>query len=268
MPGPVKKLALEYGLQVHQPESLKTEDAEQVLRQLAPDIMVVVAYGLILPASILAIPTHGCLNIHASLLPRWRGAAPIQRAIEAGDRETGITIMQMDVGLDTGDMLLSKTCQIEDSDTAQTLHDRLSQLGADAIVEALAKLDTLKPQPQDDSQANYASKLNKAEAVIDWSRPALVLQRKIRALNPWPVASTSWQGKRLRIWNAQLQLPTRASNTDKTAGTILGDNPEGILVQTGDGTLLLTELQAEGGKRMPARDFLNGNPMNSGQLLG
>lgn len=266
MPSPVKQVALEYGLPVHQPETLKTPDAEQALRQLAPDIMVVVAYGLILPATILAIPAHGCLNIHASLLPRWRGAAPIQRAIEAGDAETGVTIMQMDAGLDTGAMLLTKRCPITDTDTAQSVHDRLSVLGAEAIVEALTRLDKLDAVAQDDGLASYAAKLSKAEAVIDWSQPAAVIQRKIRALNPWPVTTTTWQGKRLRIWNAR--LPDRETVSHSRPGTILDCGHDGICVQAGEGSLLLTELQAEGGKAMPARDFLNGNAMNVGQHLG
>ncbi|MBE9515389.1 MAG: methionyl-tRNA formyltransferase [Proteobacteria bacterium] len=270
-PSPVKQLALEQGLPVYQPDSLKTPEAGQVLRELAPDIMVVVAYGLILPETILAIPKHGCLNIHASLLPRWRGAAPIQRAIEAGDAETGVTIMQMDAGLDTGDMLLAQRCTITDADSAQSLHDKLSSLGADAIVEALDKLQNgqLQPQKQNDAESTYAAKLSKAEATIDWSQSALNIQRKIRALNPWPVAVSHWQGKRLRLWNAAVVADNKNSDVqaDTITGTIICTDATGIEVQTGEGSLLLTELQAEGGKALAAKDFLNGNPMSPGQTL-
>ena len=265
-PGPVKQLALDRGLPVHQPETLKTAEAEQTLSELAPDVMVVVAYGLILPKSILAIPPHGCLNIHASLLPRWRGAAPIQRAIEAGDTETGVTIMQMDAGLDTGDMLLTRRCAVSDTDTAQTLHDKLAALGANTIVDALDKLQSgqLQSQPQEASEANYASKLSKAEAAIDWSQSAAVIQQKIRALNPWPVAVCHWQGKRLRLWNA---LTCKDDTGQQPPGTIISVGAGGIEVSTGEGNVLLTELQAEGGKVLSAWDFVNGNPIRSGQVL-
>jgi methionyl-tRNA formyltransferase len=265
-PGPVKQLALDHGLPVYQPESLKTPEAEQALSELAPDIMVVVAFGLILPEAILAIPTHGCLNIHASLLPRWRGAAPIQRAIEAGDTETGITIMQMDAGLDTGAMLLTLRCPVSETDTAQILHDKLATLGAKAIVDALDKLQSgqLQPQQQDEANANYARKLSKAEAAIEWSQSAAGIQRKIRALNPWPVATCQWQGKRLRLWNA---VNGNGQPGSQAPGTIINVGATGIEVQTGDGTVLLIELQAEGGKVLSAGDFVNGNPISTGHIL-
>ena len=265
-PGPVKQLALDHGLPVYQPESLKTSEAQQALRELAPDIMVVVAYGLILPEAILAIPSLGCLNIHASLLPRWRGAAPIQRAIEADDTETGVTIMQMDAGLDTGAILLTLPCAINETDTAQILHDKLATLGAKAIVAALDKLQSgqLQPQQQDEANANYAGKLSKAEAAIDWSQSAAVIQRKIRALNPWPVATSYWQGKRLRLWNAVIG---NSQAEAKAPGTIINVDAAGIEVQAGEGTVLLTELQAEGGKALSAGAFLNGNPISTGQIL-
>lgn len=265
-PGPVKQLALDHGLPVYQPETLKTSEAQQTLRELAPDIMVVVAYGLILPEAILTIPSLGCLNIHASLLPRWRGAAPIQRAIEADDTETGVTIMQMDAGLDTGAMLLALRCPVNETDTAKILHDRLATLGANAIVDALDKLQSgqLQPQPQDEANAIYAHKLSKAEAAIDWSQSAVVIQRKIRALNPWPVATCYWQGKRLRLWNAAIG---NSQDGGKAPGTIINVGATGIEVQAGDGTVLLTELQAEGGKALSAGDFLNGNPISIGQIL-
>ncbi|MDX1811781.1 MAG: methionyl-tRNA formyltransferase, partial [Gammaproteobacteria bacterium] len=196
-PSAVKQVALEHNIPVYQPASLKDESAQQELANLNADIMVVAAYGLLLPKAVLDIPIRGCLNIHGSLLPRWRGAAPIQRAIEAGDAETGITIMQMDVGLDTGDMLLKKSCEITDADTTATLHDKLAELGGAAIVEALDLLEknALPAEKQDDAQAVYAHKLNKAEAVVNWNESAAIIQRKIRAFNPWPVAQTVYDEK-------------------------------------------------------------------------
>jgi len=234
---PVKQAALSHNLPVFQPENFKTEDAIATLQAHQADIMVVVAYGLILPKAVLDAPRQGCLNIHASLLPRWRGAAPIQRAIEAGDAQTGITIMQMAEGLDTGDSLYQIATDITDTDTAQTLHDRLSQLGAQAIVTVLKDLKRYPPQPQDESQVTYAHKLTKAEAELDWTQAAPLLQRKIHAFNPWPVAFTQLNGKPLRIWQASLQ-PKNPENLPKSPappGTILKVNKAGIDVQTGHG---------------------------------
>ena len=198
---PVKARALEHGIPVHQPLSLKRPEEQERLAALAPDVMVVVAYGLLLPPAVLAIPRLGCVNIHASLLPRWRGAAPIQRAILAGDAETGVTLMQMEKGLDTGPMLATVRCPIGPDDTAETLHDRLAALGAGALVPTLERLDRgeITAEPQDDTQACYAAKLDKAEAVLDWRRPAVELERQVRAFNPWPVAQTGFQERVLRV---------------------------------------------------------------------
>lgn len=222
-PGPVKQLALDNNILVEQPLSLKSPAEHDKLATWQADIMVVAAYGLILPRAVLTIPPLGCLNIHASLLPRWRGAAPIQRAILADDKETGITIMQMDEGLDTGAMLLKKTCPIQATDTAQVLHDRLSTLGAEAILETLIALTDLIPQQQNNELTTYAKKLDKTEAVIDWTHSATELDRQIRAFNPWPVAQTCLQDKTLRIWQA-----TPLVDNTKQPGTIVQSNKHGI----------------------------------------
>ena len=255
-PGPVKHLALQYQLPVFQPASLKTPEAIAQLRTLDADVMVVAAYGLILPPEVLSVPRLGCLNIHASLLPRWRGAAPIQRAILAGDKETGITIMQMDKGLDTGAMLLKFCCPIDQEDTAASLHDRLAALGAEAIITALDQLPTLTATPQDDSLATYAAKLTKQEAIIDWHRPAEELDRLIRAFNPWPVAQTRAKGQTLRIWAAQ----PLADSTTATPGTVIGCDKNGIDIACGRGVIRLTQLQPAGSKPMDVTAFLNGRP--------
>ncbi|MBD3609027.1 MAG: methionyl-tRNA formyltransferase [Gammaproteobacteria bacterium] len=254
----VKQLALEHHLPVHQPVSLKSEDEQALLQQYDADIMVVVAYGLLLPRAVLEIPRLGCINIHASLLPRWRGAAPIQRAIQAGDSATGVTIMQMDVGLDTGDMLLTVTTPISDTDTAQSLHDRLAELGSRAAIDALEELENGRARPikQDDAQANYAHKMEKAEAQIDWSQPAIVIDRLVRAFNPWPVAQTLFEGKTLRIWQASAVN----ESTSATPGTIISADKQGINVATGDGILRLLQIQKAGSKAMDAAAFVNGHP--------
>ena len=265
-PSPVKQLALQHQLTVLQPVSLKTAEAAAQLRALDADVMVVAAYGLLLPPEVLGIPHYGCLNIHASLLPRWRGAAPIQRAILAGDSETGITIMQMDKGLDTGAMLLKLTCPITGEDTAASLHDRLATLGAEAIITALDQLPTLTTTPQDDREATYAAKLTKQEAVIDWHRPAEELDRLIRAFNPWPVAQTSVNGQTLRIWSAQ----PLAGKANVSPGTVIGRDKQGIDVACGEGVLRLTWLQPAGSKPMDVAAFLNGRPdwLTPGKQLG
>lgn len=255
-PGPVKQLALEHQLPVLQPVSLKTPESMQQLKGLEADVMVVAAYGLLLPAQVLKLPRYGCLNIHASLLPRWRGAAPIQRAILAGDTQTGITIMQMDTGLDTGAMLLKKSCTITPEDTGASLHDRLAELGAEAIVEALAQLPDLKLTPQDESQVTYAKKLSKSEAQIDWHRSAEDIARQVRAYNPWPVAQTSANGQTLRIWAAE-ELTLQE---DAAAGQIIRLNKQGIDVACGKGMLRITRLQPAGSKPMDVAAFLNGRP--------
>ena len=259
---PVKELAVARGLPVAQPLTLKDVAAQDELRRISADAMVVAAYGLILPRAVLDIPRLGCLNIHASLLPRWRGAAPIQRAILAGDRETGITIMQMDAGLDTGAMLLTKSCAIEPDDTAQTLHDKLAVLGGAAIVEALARIGTLPPAAQDNALATYAAKLSKEEAEIDWTQPAADIARAVRAFNPFPVAFTRLDGEPLRIWAAE------AASGHGTAGHVLEADKSGIRVACGEGALLVTALQRAGGKRLSAEQFAAGGGLKAGTRLG
>ncbi len=254
-PSPVKVLAQAHGIEVRQPEKLKAEADQAALRELNADLMVVVAYGLLLPKAVLDAPRLGCINIHASLLPRWRGAAPIQRSIEAGDHETGVTIMQMDVGLDTGDMLSKHTTPIHADDTAQTLHDRLAQIGAEAVVETIAVLaaGTARPEKQDDALANYAHKMSKAEAEIDWQRPAVELDRLIRAFNPWPVAQTLLGDQVLRIWQASPIDQT----TNAAPGTLVAIDKQGIDVATGKGLLRLQRVQLPGGKPLAISDLLN-----------
>ena len=261
-PSPVKQRALELGLAVHQPEKFKTEEAKQALRDVKPDVMVVVAYGLILPASVLAIPRYGCLNIHASLLPRWRGAAPIQRAILAGDAESGVAIMQMDKGLDTGDVLRESRTPIGDDDTSQVLHDRLARLGADALMQVLDALPQAQPRKQDGAAVTYAEKLSKDEARLDWNKSAAELARAVRGYNPWPVAYAEYQGQPLRIWHAK---PVD-SGAKAAPGTVLAAGREGIDVATGDGTLRILELQPAGGRVLSAADFANGRPLQKARF--
>lgn len=260
----VKALALEHDLPVLQPVSLRDEAAQQTLADFQADVMVVVAYGLILPEPVLAAPRLACINVHASLLPRWRGAAPIQRAILAGDAQTGVTIMQMDVGLDTGDMLRKVLCAIDNTDTAQTLHDKLAAQGATALCETLAMLatGTAKPEKQNDADSNYAQKLQKAEAEIDWSQSAQALSRSVRAFNPWPVAFTRFDDKNLRIWFAEALDET----TNQTPGTVLAESRDGIDVATGDGVLRVKQLQMPGGKSLDAGQFLNAHSLLGVQL--
>ncbi len=256
MPSPVKLDAIARGIPVFQPESLKTAEAQQQLRDLQPDLMIVVAYGLILPKAVLAIPTHGCWNVHASLLPRWRGAAPIQRAIEAGDAETGVCLMQMEAGLDTGPVLLRQHTPISDTDTGGQLHDRLAQMGAQVLSDGLGLLRAgLKPVPQVQPEAGvtYAHKLDKAEARLDWSRDAAALARTVRAFNPWPVAEASLAGERVRIHGAV----AIADNLGKAPGAVIGASREGIDIACGEGALRLRVVQREGGKAITAADYLN-----------
>ncbi|MDX5335950.1 MAG: methionyl-tRNA formyltransferase [Marinobacter sp.] len=256
MPSPVKQVALDAGIPVFQPVSLKPEDAQQELAALKPDVMIVAAYGLILPKAVLDIPTHGCLNIHASLLPRWRGAAPIQRAIAAGDAETGITIMQMDEGLDTGDMLLKTSTPIHADDTGGSLHDRLADMGGKAIVEALVQLanSELAPEPQNDADANYAHKLSKEEGHIDWSRSAIEIERLIRAFNPWPGTFTDLGEQRIRLHQAS----ALDQSSDKLPGTVISREREGVEVACGTGTLKVTSVQLPGSKAQSITDLING----------
>jgi len=259
-PSAVKQLARARGLSLAQPMTLKDAAIQQQLRAVNAEVMVVAAYGLILPPPVLAIPRCGCLNIHASLLPRWRGAAPIQRALLAGDTETGITIMQMDEGLDTGAILLQQKIEIDDEDTAQTLHDKLAARGARLIVRALAT--TLTPRAQDNAQVTYAEKIRKEEAIVDWARPADDIARRIRALNPTPGAMTMLNGKRLKLWRAH---PAVAAGTP---GTVLAVNSSGIVVACGTGALAIEELQKEGGKPLTARAFLTGFDLQPGGRFG
>ena len=260
-PSPVKTLTLQSNLPVWQPESLKDVAVQQQLRDLQADVMVVAAYGLLLPAAVLNIPEHGCLNIHASLLPRWRGAAPIQRAIEAGDVESGVCIMQMDVGLDTGDVLLSRNTPIKNDATATQLHDALAVIGAEAVVEALEKLPELTAVPQLEAGVTYAQKLSKADAEIDWALGAKQIHNKIRALNPVPGAWSSLNGQVIKIWTSRvLEMSSTA-----TTGSIVAADKQGIAVQTGEGVVLIAELQASGSKRMAAAAFVAGHNDLMGQ---
>jgi methionyl-tRNA formyltransferase len=264
--GPVKQRALELGLPVEQPATLKAEAAVQRLRDRAPDLMVVVAYGLILPQAVLDVPRLGCWNIHASLLPRWRGAAPIQRAILAGDARTGITIMQMDAGLDTGPMLLVREVPIGPGECAGELHDRLSRVGAEAIVAAVSEWQAgrITPRPQPAEGASYAAKLRKEEARINWSQPAAAIARQVRAFNPWPVAETTWEGQQLRVWQAEC-VPG-ADTADAAPGTVLEGSAGRIIVATGDGALSLLQVQAAGRRVLSAAQFLNAQSLDGTRL--
>lgn len=247
----VKQLAESHDIPVFQPHSLKTPESQKELADLQPDVMVVVAYGQILPQAILDIPKWGCLNVHGSLLPRWRGAAPIQRAIWAGDSETGVTIMQMDQGLDTGPMLLKRALPIEPQDTSASLYEKLAELGPQALLEALEKLPQLQAQKQDDTQANYAHKLTKEEAKLDWAQSAAQLERNIRAFNPWPTCYFELEGELIKVWQAN------AASGKGEPGRILRTDRTGILVATGEGALNLQVLQFPGKRAMPVADVLN-----------
>ncbi|WKS97387.1 methionyl-tRNA formyltransferase [Gallibacterium anatis] len=259
-PSAVKQLALAHNLPIFQPKSLRKEEAQQQLAQLNADVMVVVAYGLILPKAVLAMPRLGCLNVHGSLLPRWRGAAPIQRAIWAGDEQTGVTIMQMDEGLDTGDMLHKVSCEISKDETSASLYQKLATLAPQALIEVLDHLEEGKypPQAQQNEFSNYAEKLSKEEAKLDWSLPAVQLERCIRAFNPWPISwlqTTDAQGNNqiLKVYQATV-LP----HQNQTVGTVLQANKQGIQIATADGVLNITQLQPAGKKPMTVQDFLNG----------
>jgi methionyl-tRNA formyltransferase len=261
----VKQFALQHRLPVEQPATLRDAAAVERLASWSADLMIVVAYGLLLPQAVLQTPRLGCVNIHASLLPRWRGAAPIQRAILAGDATSGVTIMQMDAGLDTGPILLSRPQPIHARETAASLHDRLATVGAQALLEALDDIarGTATPQAQPHDGATYASKIRKEEALIDWSRSAVELDRQVRGFNPWPVAETQWHGQQLRIWEA---APAAASAPGRP-GTVLATSAEGIDVCTGDGALRLSRVQIAGRKAMSAAEFLNAHRLD-GAVLG
>ncbi|GLQ32933.1 methionyl-tRNA formyltransferase [Litoribrevibacter albus] len=256
-PSPVKEVALEADIPVYQPLNFKDEADRAELAALDADLMVVAAYGLILPKAVLDTPRLGCINVHASILPRWRGAAPIHRALLAGDQQTGITIMQMDVGLDTGDMLAKAYTDILDTDTSASLHDKLAQQGGSLLVDAVAQLKegALTAEPQEDAQANYAHKLTKEEGKIDWSDTAENIARKVRGLFPWPSAYTFMDEQNIRIHQASVSDQT----TSAEAGTVIGSDKQGIYVATGDGVVCLEKLQLPGKKAMTAEQILNGN---------
>lgn len=258
---PVKELALQHNLPVYQPEALKTPESREPLSGLNADVMVVAAYGLILPQSVLDLPKRGCYNVHASLLPRWRGAAPIQRAILAGDTETGVTIMEVVLALDAGAMLKKGSVPITESDTAQSLHDALAAIGGKLMVEVLSELDGIRPEPQDESLVTYAEKLRKDEAPLDWKRSATELSRQVRAFNPFPVAQATFKEEVWRIWMA-----TAVTGVSGNPGEVL-DTTDGIMVACGEGALRITELQKPGGKRLSARDFLAGTQLKRGDYF-
>lgn len=255
MPSPVKVLAEEKRIPVFQPVSLRPQDNQQLVADLQADVMVVVAYGLILPKAVLEMPRLGCLNVHGSLLPRWRGAAPIQRSLWAGDTETGVTIMQMDVGLDTGDMLYKLSCPITAEDTSATLYDKLAQLGPQGLLATLTQIatGTATPEIQDEKQVTYAEKLSKEEALLDWSLPAEQLERCIRAFNPWPMSYFVIEDQPVKVWKASVIN----SQAKAEPGTIIEANKQGIQVATAEGILNLESLQPAGKKAMNAQDLLN-----------
>ena len=271
-PSPVKQLAEQHQLPVYQPENFKSAEARAELAALQPELMIVVAYGLLLPQAVLDIPRLGCINVHASLLPRWRGAAPIQRALLAGDEATGVTLMQMDKGLDTGGMLYKTHCPITAEDTSASLHDQLAEQGGEALLHALPLLpnNQLTPEPQDPTQATYASKLSKEEARLDWSLSAEELGRAVRGFNPWPVAwfvadNPDQQPEVIRVWAAK----PLAIDHNAPPGTLLDIEKDGLVVACGEGCLKLTRLQLPGARQLSATDLLNGHPerFHTGQVF-
>lgn len=259
---PVKTLALAHDIPVFQPNTLKNEDEQARLRELAPEVIIVVAYGKLLPKAVLDIPPHGCINVHGSLLPRWRGAAPIQWAVIAGDEMAGVTTMQMAEGLDTGDMLLTYETKVGEKETAGELFDRLAQSGAELLTQTLVKLDEITPRPQDDAQSCYAHMLDKQMAVIDWSKSAHEIDCLIRGLNPWPIALTTLSGERLKVFAAE-----KAAGNGEPGTVLEADPKKGLTVACGEGALKLTEIQLVGGKRMKATDFLRGHAIEVGTKL-
>lgn len=260
---PVKTLALEHDIPVFQPNTLKNEDEQARLRELAPEVIIVVAYGKLLPKAVLDIPPHGCINVHGSLLPRWRGAAPIQWAVIAGDEMAGVTTMQMAEGLDTGDMLLTYETKVGEKETAGELFDRLAQSGAELLTQTLVKLDEITPRPQDDAQSCYAHMLDKQMAVIDWSKSSHEIDCLIRGLNPWPIALTTLSGERLKVFAAE-----KAAGNGEPGTVLEADPKKGLTVACGEGALKLIEIQLVGGKRMKATDFLRGHVIEVGTKLG
>lgn len=262
VPSPVKVEACARGIPVFTPKTLRDADEQQALAALEPDVICVAAYGMLLPAEVLSIPEHGCLNVHASLLPRWRGAAPIQWAVIAGDEMAGVTTMQMAEGLDTGDMLLTYETKVGEKETAGELFDRLAQSGAELLIQTLVKLDEITPRPQDDAQSCYAHMLDKQMAVIDWSRSAHEIDCLIRGLNPWPIALTTLSGERLKVFAAE-----KAAGNGEPGTVLEADPKKGLTVACGEGALKLTEIQLVGGKRMKANDFLRGHAIEVGTKL-
>lgn len=260
---PVKALAQERGIAVFQPDSLRGEAEQQVLRALAPELIVVVAYGKLLPRAVLEIPPRGCINVHGSLLPRWRGAAPIQWSVIAGDRTAGVTTMQMAEGLDTGDMLLRYETEIGARETAGELFDRLAGAGAALLTQTIAELDAIVPQPQDEAHACYAKMLDKQLAVIDWTKPAQEIDCLIRGLNPWPVALTTLAGEKCKVFAAK-----PAHGSGKAGEVLQADSKNGLVVACGEGALELEQIQPTGGKRMAAKDYLRGHKVTIGSLIG
>lgn len=250
---PVKVLAEENAIPVYQPQSLKAEDAQKELAALNADLMVVVAYGLLLPTAVLNAPRLGCINVHGSILPKWRGAAPIQRSIWAGDAETGVTIMQMDEGLDTGDMLHIATLPIANDDTSATMYEKLAALGPKALVDVVNDFESYTPTKQDDTQATYAKKLSKEEALINWSDDAKQIERNIRAFNPWPVAWMQVEGQNVKVWSADVATLDK----DVKPGTVISADKAGITIATGRDALRITSLQIPGKKALPAADVIN-----------
>lgn len=255
-PSAVKQVALANDIPVYQPPSLKNEEAQQELAALGADLMIVVAYGLILPKVVLDTPKYGCINVHGSILPKWRGAAPIQRSVLAGDPETGVTIMQMDVGLDTGDMLHIETCPIDADDTSGSIYEKLQALGPKALVDTLEKIaqSDISPVPQDNELATYAHKLTKEEAEINWQDSAEQIERNIRGYQPWPVATIKLNGNTVKVWRSTLT----SESSDKPAGTILRADKQGLIVSTGTNPIAITQLQPPGKKPMSIADFING----------
>ena len=260
---PVKELALQHHIPVYQPATLKNEEEQEKLRALAPEVIIVVAYGKLLPKAVLDIPPRGCINVHGSLLPRWRGAAPIQWSVIAGDEKAGVTTMQMAEGLDTGDMLLTYETEIGARETAGELFDRLAQAGAELLVRTLVELDSITPRPQDDSRSCYAHMLDKQMAVIDWAKSAREIDCLIRGLSPWPVALTTLDGARLKIYAAE-PVP----GTGRPGEVLVSDPKKGLTVACGAGALALHEVQLVGGKRMKSADFLRGHAIQTGTILG
>lgn len=264
---PVKACAVKYDIPVFQPFKIKEPEAVEILRTYHADLFVVAAFGQILSEEILSMPRYGCVNIHASLLPKYRGAGPIQWAIIDGERETGITIMQMEKGLDTGDILLQKSISIDEKETGDSLHDKLAVLGAELIVDAIPKIETgaITPVKQKDEDSSYAKMLQKSMGKIDWEKPAVQIERLVRGLNSWPSAYTSYHGKTLKIWESSLVQSDE--NDTSEAGEVVSVEKDAFLVQTGEGILKVTQVQLEGKKRMPVKDFLLGYQMQAGERL-